>query len=98
MMGRGRLEKRGFPANRDWKSMILYSTCDGMKYMTSSTISQPEWGRVAMVRWGKEDWLYVVKKKRALDSSFSDIDVRTLSHPYCSRKSEETFSFLLHHQ
>ena len=36
---------------------------------------QPEWGGVAMVRWGKGDWLYLVKKKRDLDSSFSDVDV-----------------------
>ena len=48
---RERLENRDCPATRDWKSMISSSTCDGMKYMTSSTMSQPEWGGVAMVRW-----------------------------------------------
>ena len=40
----------------------------------TSKFSQPVWGEVAMVRWGKRDWFDVVEKRRVPDSSFSDID------------------------
>ena len=35
-------------------------------------MSNPVWGKLTMVRWGKGDWLYVVVKSRDPDSSFND--------------------------
>lgn len=58
--------------------MISSSTCDVMKYITSSKMSQPTltvWREVDMVRWAKGEWLYVVKKNRDIDSSH-DVDLK----------------------
>lgn len=86
MMDRGGVQDTA----SDQLSVTGLDTVEGMyRTVLHHSSSQPVWGEVAMVRWGKRDWLDVVVKIRGLDSSFSDVDnacwvISQKSHGECT--------------
>ena len=51
----------------------MYDISHHYRGTITSAISKPVWGKLAMVRWGKGDWLYVVGQSGDPDSSFNSI-------------------------